>query len=472
MAIHFFDTYKREKVEFTPVQGNEVRMYNCGPTIHDFAHIGNFRAYVFADILRRWLEVSGYKVKQVMNITDIDDKTIRKSMDKGTALQEFTKEFRKAFIEDRDKMNILAPEINPNATDHVNEMVEMIQDLISKGHAYQTEEGSVYFKITSFPEYGALSGKKLEDLRIGERVTNDEYESKDDVRDFALWKAWDENDGDVFWETSLGKGRPGWHIECSAMSMKYLGAEFDIHTGGVDNIFPHHENEIAQSKCATGEGFARHWLHCEYLIVGGKKMSKSLGNFYTIRDLLEKGFRSRELRYLLAGTHYRTQLNFTLEGLDAARKSLQRIDEFHESWQSYGEGDASPEVKEAVDRAQKTFSEAMDDDLNVPRAQAALFNFIREVNSLAAQHKATQADIPLLESTWNKFEHALGFLNPFDEDSVSSKTDTSWIDEKIAARNEARKSKDWAAADAIRDELLEKGIMIKDGPEGTTWKQV
>ncbi len=473
MAIQFFDTRKRQKLPFEPIDPGHVRMYNCGPTVHDFAHIGNFRAYVFADILRRWLEVRGFDVTQIMNITDVDDKTIRKSHEQKRSLEDYTKAYTAAFFEDLDRLNILRAHEYPRATGHVDEMVELIESLLEKDHAYRAEDGSIYFKVTSYPEYGLLSGKRLEDLRVGERVSNDEYESKDDVRDFALWKVWDEEDGDVYWETSLGKGRPGWHIECSAMSREYLGDEFDIHTGGVDNIFPHHENEIAQSRCATGAEFAHRWMHCEYLIVENKKMSKSLGNFFTLRDLIEQGYYAREIRYMLAGTHYRSRLNFTLDGLKGARKSLQRLDEFKASWEHYGDGEPSFEVGDAIDRAEATFQAAMDDDLNVSQALAAVFSLVRVVNSLASENLATSSDRAKLEGLWDKWDHALGLLTPLD-DEIHSATDfdESWIKEKIEERRQARADKEWARADQVRDELAELGIQLKDGPEGTTWERV
>ncbi len=472
MDFIIYDTYKRKKIPFDTIEPNEVKMYNCGPTVHDFAHIGNFRANCFADIIRRWLEVNGYTVHQVMNITDIDDKTIRKSREQGVSLQDYTKVYIEAFFEDLATLGIQQAEVYPYATHTIDEMVILIEKLLDGGYAYKAEDGSIYFKVSSFPEYGNLSGKRLEDLRVGERVTSDEYESKDDVRDFALWKAWDEADGDVFWETSLGKGRPGWHIECSAMSLKYLGEEFDLHTGGVDNIFPHHENEIAQSKCALGSRFAHHWMHVEYLIVEGQKMSKSLGNFFTLRDLLNKGYSAREIRYVLIGTHYRSQLNFSTNSLAAARASLERIDEFHESWKSYPEGTTiSTDFRDIADRCSREFDTAMNDDLNVSKALAAVFILIREINSLANEGKMNSATRMELEEVWNRWQHTLGILKPFDDEARTTDVDEEWIQQMIVRRAEARLLKDWAEADRIRDELADRGIVLKDGPDGTTWKQ-
>ncbi|MBD3167581.1 cysteine--tRNA ligase [bacterium] len=471
MSIRVFDTYKRNKVEFRPLSPGQLKMYNCGPTVHDFAHIGNLRAYCFADTIRRWFENRGYDVLQVMNITDVDDKTIRKSREKEIGLGDYTEQYRKAFMEDLASLNILPAHVYPNATDHVDDMVRIIETLLEKGHAYRSEDGSIYFNVKSFPEYGNLSGKRIEDLRVGERVRSDEYESKDDVRDFALWKAWDEDDGDVFWETSLGKGRPGWHIECSAMSSRHLGPVFDLHTGGVDNIFPHHENEIAQSRCSLDADFARHWMHVEYLIVEGRKMSKSLGNFFTLRDLLEQGWSAREIRYVLVGTHYRSQLNFTISSLESARQSLARMDDFKQSWSSWPEGESTPEALEALERATSTFDAAMDDDLNVPQALAAVFTFIRSVNALAVEGKTSSQFAADVREVWTRWNHALGLLEA-DDFATGEEIDSEWVEEQILERQEARKAKDWARADEIRDELLEAGIQLKDGPQGTTWKKI
>ncbi|MBZ0263259.1 cysteine--tRNA ligase [bacterium] len=469
MSFHLFDTYQKKKVAFEPLTKGHVRMYNCGPTVYDYAHIGNFRAYIFADTLRRWLECSGYKVTQIMNITDVDDKTIKRALEEKKGLTDITKVYVDSFFEDLNTIHILPASHYPRATTHIDEMVELVQDLLERGFAYKTEDGSIYFRVSSFAEYGKLSGKKLEDLRIGERVSNDEYDSKDDVRDFALWKSWSERDGNVFWETPLGKGRPGWHIECSAMSMKYLGDVFDIHTGGVDNIFPHHENEIAQSRCGTDGDFSRYWAHCEYLLVEGKKMSKSLGNFYTLRDLTEKGYKARAIRYVLCATHYRSQLNFTMESLEAANNSLARIDDFRESWKNYPEGIIHAEVSGVLQRGDDQFTEAMNDDLNVSRALAALFTTIRELNALANDSKTSKADVSEIERYWNRWNHALGILEPFEAETATE-IDDSWIQERIEARRDARAHKNWAEADRIRDELAAKNIELKDSADGTTWK--
>ena len=471
MNLHLYNTYKRQCIEFVPLEDKIVRMYNCGPTVHNYAHIGNFRAYIFADLLRRWLEVNGYIVRQVMNITDVDDKTIRRSNEEQLSLKAFTRTYIEAFFADLDRMNIRRAELYPRATHHINDMVDLIQRLLDRGFAYRTEDGSIYFRVSSFRDYGNLSGKRLKDLRIGERVRSDEYETKDDVRDFALWKGWDVNDGAVYWETPLGKGRPGWHIECSAMSMKYLGDYFDIHTGGVDNIFPHHENEIAQSVCGVGSKFVNFWLHCEYLIVDGRKMSKSLGNFYTLRDLIDQGHKPRAIRYVLATTHYRSQLNFSFESLSAAKNALQRLDEFRASWADYPEVEENDEVRGAVERAKMAFTEAMNDDLNVSRAMAAVFGIVREINALAKENKVSQRDIPRLQQVWREWDDALGILTPFPDEISDSDLDVERIERLITIRNDARKAKNWKEADRIRKVLLTEGIELKDTAEKTTWKR-
>ncbi len=366
MSLKFINTQSRRKEEFTSIEPGHVRMYNCGPTIYDFAHIGNYRAYMFEDLLRRYLQYRRYRVTQVMNLTDIDDKIIRGLQEKGLTLKEYTNPFKQAFFEDLDALEIQRAEHYPEATDHIDEMVAIVQTLIEKGHAYEVD-GSYYFKISSFPKYGSLSHMNLEDLKAGARVSADEYE-KDTVSDFALWKAWEEADGPVFWETPIGKGRPGWHIECSAMSMKYLGETFDIHTGGVDNMFPHHENEIAQSECATGKTFANYWLHCEHLIVEGQKMSKSLGNFYTLRDITAKGYSPVAVRYLLLATHYRQQLNFTFDGLDGAKAAVERLIDFKRNLQAVDGADDSPDFAETLKKANDGFQANLDDDLNMSGA--------------------------------------------------------------------------------------------------------
>ena len=329
MALRFFNTLTRAKEDFYTVHPGEVGMYTCGPTVYDYAHIGNFRAYVFGDILHRYLIYKGYQVTYVMNLTDVDDKTIAGSQKERITLAEYTRRYKDAFFEDIRDLNIIPADIYPEATTHIKDMTDLVKTLLAKDKAYKNE-GSTYYRIESFPQYGKLSRMEMSGLKAGARVASDEYE-KEQVADFALWKGWEQKDGPIFWETGVGKGRPGWHIECSAMSMKYLGKHFDIHTGGVDLIFPHHENEIAQSEAATDEKFVNFWLHNEHLMVEGRKMAKSFGNYYTLRDLLNKGYHPIAIRYLLLATHYRQQLNFTFDGLEAAKNALQRLYDFVEA---------------------------------------------------------------------------------------------------------------------------------------------
>jgi len=463
MALRFFNTMTRKKEEFTTREPGKVKMYTCGPTIYNFAHIGNLRTFLFEDLLRRYLKYKGYEVTQVMNLTDIDDKTIKAAREKQVPLSEITDVYKKAFFEDLDTLNIERAEVYPEATKHIDEMVAMVKKLIDKGVAYEMG-GSIYYKISAFPEYGKLSHMKMDELKAGARVANDEYE-KDQVSDFALWKGWDENDGDVFWETELGKGRPGWHIECSAMSMKYLGEHFDIHTGGVDNIFPHHENEIAQSEMATGKPFADTWLHSEFLLVENRKMAKSFGNFYTLRDLLDKGFAPLAIRYLLLATHYRMQLNFAFDALESARNGLERYNDFISNLADVaGESDGG-EADGYIDRVLKGFEEALDDDLNISAALGEVFNFIRDINRVKAEGKLSKAEADRVRETMNRIDGVLGFRKKA-EGSLDAD-----IEAKIQARIDARAAKNWAESDRIRDELLAEGIILEDTPSGTKWKR-
>jgi cysteinyl-tRNA synthetase len=463
MGLRFTNTLTRRKEEFKPIEDGHVKMYTCGPTVYDYAHIGNFRAYTFEDVLRRYLKYKGYEVTQVMNLTDIDDKTIKGCQEESISLDDYTARYKKAFFEDLDSLRIERAELYPEATKHIDEMVEMVRVLLDKGYAYEAG-GSVYYKISKFPEYGKLSHMDISQLKAGARVASDEYE-KEEVSDFALWKGWDEADGPVFWKTELGKGRPGWHIECSAMSMKYLGNHFDIHCGGVDNIFPHHENEIAQSKAATGEDFVNYWLHNEYLIVEGRKMSKSLGNYYTLRQILEKGYPSVAVRYLLMATHYRQQLNFTFEGLDASKSALERLWDFMDNVSSIRGGEPNPAVDEYIAKALRKFEESLDDDLNISPALAAVFDFVRDVNRMIHENELSSSDGAKVLNTMSRFDSVLGIME-------SEKADIdSEIEGLIASRNEARKNKDFAMADKIRDDLLSRGIVLEDSPEGTKWKK-
>ena len=374
--IKFYNTLTKKKEEFIPIEDKIVKMYTCGPTVYDFAHIGNFRAYIFEDLLHRYLEFKGYKVVRVMNITDVDDKTIDGAKREGISLKEYTDRYLKYFLEDMETLRIKKPDYLPRATEHIKEMVEIIKKLIEKGYAYR-KNGSIYYAISKFPGYGKLSGIELKNIKPGVRIETDEY-TKEDVRDFALWKEAKEEEG-VWWETEIGKGRPGWHIECSAMSMKYLGETFDIHTGGVDNIFPHHENEIAQSEAATGKKFVNYWLHCAHLLVNNEKMSKSKGNFYTLRDLLKKGYNPVAIRYLLLTTHYRDPLNFTEKSLKAAENTIKNYNGFYSSLGFFKES-KEEDIEKEIERARNCFIENLDDDLNISPALASIFNLIKFAN--------------------------------------------------------------------------------------------
>ncbi|UCD16237.1 MAG: cysteine--tRNA ligase [Candidatus Zixiibacteriota bacterium] len=463
MALRFTNTLTRTKDEFKPLEEDHVRMYTCGPTVYDFAHIGNFRTYMFEDLLRRYLRYKGYRVTHVMNVTDVDDKTIKGSMAQNISLNEYTDRYKKAFFEDLDALGIERAEIYPEATTHIPEMVKLVKALLDKGIAYAVD-GNYYFSIAKFPAYGKLSHIDLSGLKAGARISTDEYE-KESASDFALWKAWDTADGDVFWETELGKGRPGWHIECSAMSMKYLGDSFDIHCGGVDNIFPHHENEIAQSEGATGKRFVNFWLHSEHLIVEGRKMSKSFNNFYTLREILGKGYSPLVVRSVLLTTHYRQQLNFTFDGLDAARNALERYNDFYKNLGDYPGGDSSGEADIVINRMLAGFEDNLDDDLNISGALGEVFDFIRDINRLKAEDNLSAEERDRAIAAVSKIETVLHFLKK--EDGVLE----SEIAELIQKRNGARKNRDFATADKVRDLLLERGIILEDTPSGTKWKR-
>ena len=468
-ALQFYNSLTRHKEPFHPMDGRQVRMYTCGPTVYNFAHIGNFRAYIFEDILRRTLRYAGYDVLQVMNLTDVDDKTIRGSLQANVPLKTFTRPYIDAFFADLRTLNIEPAEIYPAATDHVPEMIALIQRLFANGMAYKSDDGSVYFKVSALPAYGKLAHLDLSGLRAGARVAQDEYE-KESVGDFALWKAWDEKDGDVAWDSPWGRGRPGWHIECSAMGMKYLGETFDLHTGGVDNLFPHHENEIAQSEGATGKPFVNVWMHCAHLRINGEKMSKSLGNFYTLRDLMAKGFAGRELRYVLINGHYRQALNFTFEAVEAARTSLARIDEFVDRLTEAAAGAApAPALPSWAAEINRQFDASLFDDLNVPEALAALFALVREGNSALQKNALTAADAASVRALVADFDRVLGIVS-------FGRRDTRALPEEVTklldARLTARQTKNWAESDRLRDELARMGWEVRDGKDGQKVKKL
>ncbi|MEM5834658.1 MAG: cysteine--tRNA ligase [Candidatus Aenigmatarchaeota archaeon] len=468
MVLKLFNTLTRKKEVFKPIRKNEVRMYTCGPTVYDFAHIGNFRTYVWQDLLKRWLLFKGFKVRHVMNLTDIDDKTIKGAREQGISLREFTEKYIKAFFEDSKTLNLLPADVYPRATEHIKEIVELIKILIEKGYAYRGEDGSIYYDISKFKDYGKLSKLKIKELKPGARVKSDSY-TKEEAYDFALWKAWDPEDGEVFFETEIGKGRPGWHIECSAMSMKYLGETFDIHTGGVDLIFPHHENEIAQSEAATGKKFVNYWLHAEHLIVEGRKMSKSLGNFYTLRDLLAKGYDPRAIRYLLLSTHYKQQLNFTFEGLEAAKNTVEKLINFLWKLKEIKGEKENKQVKKMIKETRKKFEEAMDDNLRINDALAVMFKFVNQVNKLISQNKIGKKNSEEIIDLILSFDKVLG-LNL--EEAIKEEKLPEEVQKLLKEREEARKRKDWKLADELREKIKELGYSIEDTPEGPLCKKI
>jgi cysteinyl-tRNA synthetase len=464
MAIRFYNTLTRRIEEFQPLVDGKVGLYTCGPTVYNLAHIGNFRAFIFGDLLRRYLKYRGYEVFHVMNLTDVDDKTIRNSAAEGIPLQEYTERYKKAFFEDCSTLRIEPVEVYPAATEHIPDMVRMIQRLAERGHTY-VADGSVYFKIDTFPSYGKFANIDLSGIRSGARISADEYE-KEDARDFVLWKAWTAEDGPVFWETPLGKGRPGWHIECSTMSQKYLGETFDIHGGGVDLIFPHHQNEIAQAEGATGKLFVRYWLHAEHLLVDGQKMSKSAGNFYTLRDILAQGYRPMEIRYSLLATHYRQQLNFTFDGLRAARGALERLDDFARNVRLSDGKPAGEVLDEILSHRRAEFAAALDDDLNIAPALGAVFSFVRDVTRLIAEGRLARTESGKVLDILADWNCVLGFID-LKEEALPDDEVARLIDR----RTEARRQKDWAEADRIRLKLEEKGILLEDRSSGTVWKR-
>ena len=473
--IQFFNTMTGRKEAFTSIVPGEVKIYTCGPTVYDFAHVGNFRAYLFEDLLKRFLIFMGYKVTHIMNITDIDDKTIRRANARGVSLAEYTKPYIDSFYADLDTLNIARADNYPRATEHIPEMVAIVKGLIQKGFAYE-KDGSYYFSITKFPAYGRLSKINREELQSGRRVDLDEYE-KESVQDFALWKA--KKEGEPFWETEIGPGRPGWHIECSAMSSKYLGESFDIHCGGEDNIFPHHENEIAQSEAYTGKKFVNYWLHCHHLIRDGEKMSKSRGNTISVSEILNVKNNPAALRFLLLSTHYRKTLNFTFEALDQAETALKRINEFAGKVKSgeFPEGETQA-IAKIVKDAEKKFQDGLSDDLNISVAVTALFNLIKKTNILISQGKVKKKGAEKICSFLESINEVLAVIVPVRYSPVKGEVSgqgkaeadlqvlTKENKEKIEMREKARAAKNFALADEIRRELLEEGIVLEDTKDG------
>jgi cysteinyl-tRNA synthetase len=472
IELKLCNTLTREKEPLKTVQPGHVNMYTCGPTVYNFAHIGNFRTYVFEDLLRRTIQFFGYKINHVMNITDVDDKTIRGAIAKNSTLREFTDPYTTAFFEDLKTLHIQPAEHYPAATEYIPQMITMIQQLLDKGVAYKGSDGSVYFAIKKFPKYGCLSHFHLDELEEGasDRIANDEYE-KESAADFVLWKGYEpERDGKIFWESPYGPGRPGWHLECSVMAMNLLGDTLDIHVGGVDNMFPHHENEIAQSESCSGKVFSNYWLHVEHLIVDNKKMSKSLGNFYTIRDLLQKGFSGTQIRYLLISTHYKTPLNFTFAGLDAAKNALSRIQDFILRIQELAATSTSVDadaVLPLIERCHLAFAEALGDDFNISQALASLFDFIRQANALADTKQISKHDAEAVLEFLHRVNDVIGVMEFSQQDDIPTE-----LQHALEQRIQARKDKNWALADQLRDLISSRGYVIEDTASGARLKKV
>lgn len=463
LALYNTETKKKEPIERS--NREQFTLYTCGPTVYDYAHIGNFRTYLVEDLVRRTLRYLHFPVFQVMNITDVDDKTIQRAIAKNITLESYTYPYTQAFFEDLEILQIEKAEKYPRATHYIPQMIQMIEKLLVQGSAYE-KEGNVFFNIQKFPKYGRLSHLQLKDLKVGasNRIDQDEY-SKESISDFVLWKAYDETrDGQIFWESPFGRGRPGWHIECSAMAHALLGKSIDMHMGGVDNIFPHHENEIAQSESCFHTRFVRYWIHVEHLLVDGKKMSKSLGNFYTLRDLLNMGFSGREIRYSLINSHYRMQYNFSIENLKGSKSTLRRIDDFVSRIKEIESTESlSPkEISIAIQNMREKFFIAIMDDLNVPMALAALFDGIREIHTLCDQLKVSSADVKEILTLFESFHSILGIFSLQDNSEIPPD-----IMHAFEKRNQARLVKDYAASDHYRDYILSQGYIIEDSKDGS-----
>jgi cysteinyl-tRNA synthetase len=493
MALRLYNTLSGKIEDFHPLDDHRVRMYACGPTVYDYGHIGNFRTFIAVDLLYRFLRQSGYDVRYVMNITDVDDKIIRNAARDGVSVQQYTAKFIQAFLDDSTTMGI-APPVLVRATEHINAMADFIAELVNKGFAYRTDDGSYYFRIAKFPEYGKLSKKDFAGMTDGARVDVDEYE-KDSARDFALWKA--PKPGEASWDTSIGPGRPGWHIECSVMSMEQFGPSFDLHAGGEDLIFPHHENEIAQSEALSGTQFVRYWFHARFLLVEGQKMSKSLGNFFTIRDLVLRGHKPSSIRWLLTQVPYRNQLNFTFDGLKSAASSVEKLRNFRFRLTSaqFPAG-ATPPMAQLADEAIARIKRALDDDLNTAEAQAAMFDMLRKANTALDAGEVRQDDVKPLLGALEKFDEIFGVLN--DDDQSKMKVILDWaraegrekeispelmeiagsaqladeqVNQKLAEMEAARKSRNFKLSDALRTELTAAGIIVENTKDGVRWRR-
>ena len=462
--MRLYNTLTQQVQPFEPLEGKTVRMYTCGPTVYDFAHIGNFRTFIFYDLLRRWLRASGFTLDHVMNITDVDDKIIRNAVAQGKTLEEYTNTYTQAFLDDCATLRLERPERIARATEHITEMAAAIHKLEEDGHTYRSD-GSIYFRIATFPPYGKLSHHDFTQMVSGARVDVDEYE-KTDARDFALWKA--PKPGEPAWDTEVGTGRPGWHIECSVMAIRYLGATLDIHAGGVDLIFPHHENEIAQSESLTGKEFARFWVHSEFLLVDGQKMSKSLGNFYTLRDLFGRGFTPESVRYLLASVPYKKGLNFTFDGLQSAKTAIDRVRNFNLRLDTAKLADGTNEgLQNQAMNSIAQFCEAMDDDLNTAEALAAVFEYIREANTAIDSGEFKAGNVRETRNLLAHFDQVFDVLKPSQPSGGISEAEVNGL---VAERTAAKKARDFPKADGIRKELLERGIILEDTKDGVRWK--
>jgi cysteinyl-tRNA synthetase len=474
MTLKVHNTATRSLVPFEPLEPGRVRVYACGPTIYDNAHIGNFRTFLFFDLVHRYLEWSGYDVRFVMNLTDVDDKTIGGAVADGVTVRAFTEPFGEAFLADSQTLGIRRVDSYPRATEYVEKMIDFISRLVASGHAYQAEDGAVYFSIESFPDYGKLKGIDTATLQVGARVAQDEYE-KEDARDFALWKAASEEDeaAEAAWDSPWGRGRPGWHLECSVMSTTELGDTLDMHLGGEDLVFPHHENEIAQSEAATGHPFVRYWLHVKHLQLEGRKMSKSLGNFITVRELLDEGYDPASIRHQLIAAHYRSELNFTRAGLDASANAVQRLLDFEARLEGVAVDESAPasSLPGRAEEAIEAFRTALDDDLNTSDAFAAVFVLVSQVNAaLDAQPAVTSAERDAVLEALHSMDQVFGLLEVAHVSRTVDDDMASFVEGKIRERADARAGRDFARADAIREELAAQGIVLEDGPDGTRWK--
>ncbi|MEE8160646.1 MAG: cysteine--tRNA ligase [Acidobacteriota bacterium] len=464
MALRLYNTLTRQVEEVKPLDGETIRLYVCGPTVYDFVHIGNFRTFVFQDLLRRYISYKGFPLRHVMNVTDVDDKIIDNARKANLSIKDYTARYAEAFFEDMERLGLQKPDVTPCATDHIDSMVQLILKLREQGCTYESE-GSIYYRIDCFSDYGKLSHLDLSQVPTEGRIDADEY-TKENPRDFVLWKA--RKEGEAYWDTVLGPGRPGWHIECSAMSMEYLGESFDLHVGGVDLIFPHHENEIAQSEASTGQPFVRHWVHSEFLLVDGEKMSKSKGNQYTLRDILERGYDPLAVRYLLQSVHYRKQLNFTFEGVEQAQSALQRVSDFLLRVREVpAETDENKNLSEKIAQARTDFEAWLDDDLNTSGALGVLFDLIRQVNVSLERQEVGGANRDQILALIADANQVLAVFQ-VEEQSIEDQEIAATIEQ----REQARRQRNYQRADEIRDALAQQGIILEDTKEGTRWKRV